>query len=64
MVVTEKQPYFSSKYLFLKIELILGNGVYLISYYDESYDRAIVRSSLIDKFSLVRLDDIRPVLNN
>lgn len=48
----------------LKIELILGNGVYLISYYDESYDSAIVRSSLIDKFSLVRLDDIRPVLNN
>ena len=48
----------------LKIELILGNGVFLISYYDESYDKAIVRSSLIDKFSLVRLDDIRLVLNN
>ena len=59
-----KATLFFVQIFLLKIELILGNGVYLISYYDESYDSAIVRSSLIDKFSLVRLDDIRPVLNN
>ena len=59
-----KATLFFVQIFLLKIELFLGNGVYLISYYDESYDKAVVRSSLIDKFSLVRLDDIRLVLNN
>ena len=59
-----KATLFFVQIFLLKIELFLGNGVYLISYYDKSYDKAVVRSSLIDKFSLVRLDDIRLVLNN